>query len=794
VPTKTPIPEIYILWHPSCVIGEPLAKRISEWLRPGNGFGPDVFFRSRPAPATTRDTKNVLPLSLANEKRANIDDTPSSSFKARLNNLQIVLVLIDEHMVVDRAWQHWLTTLSKSVVWPARIIMPIALDPTAYNVPPELRELNFLRPAGLPLRERWQDGSQACERIARSLLKQITEALCRQVLPRPTTVANPAAAAGAANPTVEAVPKVNVFLSHAKVDGVTPARRLRDYIYSQTQLTAFFDENDIAFGAMFNRIIERSLVADETAALIAVRSSRYFSRPWCRREFSRFRKPRQDKNNKRCWRLFPALVVEAIDGRDLSYGIPEMGNCPIIRWNEEDSTLEELVVTTLIRDALLACVHSAIADSLELGEGEIAINWLPDPTTLLHIPEMRDQKECKVLYPGRGISLLELNVLQDFFPNATFTSYEQRLDYEQRQEQQMERPRRTYRSAETKGGLVAFSLSYERANLLDRGLGFQHLSDLLTRIARPLLRANVHLAYGGHWRETDDNFTLHLLRLIGAELDDKAGDGIAAANTPNVPVVPAGPSRPLQIGKLYNHCSWPNYLDITPRTEAQWVHCCHIVRVTQEDANIAPEDRVPDSRAKETTPRVLVNAALTLSEMRSKAMEGMKIPHPDDVPVDEIPPVSARVQLGGALDSFTGFMPGIFEEALETLRRNKPLYILGGFGGASEALVQAIKGAAPPELLTLEGLKERNPRLAALMDAAAELLPADKLAAIEAKYDDLKTRLDAGRGKVSELLQTGLDESETNRLLTTHSVSEAVRLTRKGLGKKLEIDFDKLLA
>ena len=42
-----------------------------------------------------------------------------------------------------------------------------------------------------------------------------------------------------------------MFLSHAKRDGTGPARRLRDYIYSQTQLTAFFDENDIAYGSVF---------------------------------------------------------------------------------------------------------------------------------------------------------------------------------------------------------------------------------------------------------------------------------------------------------------------------------------------------------------------------------------------------------------------------------------------------------------------------------------------------------------------------------------------------------------
>jgi hypothetical protein len=35
---RTPIPDVYVLWHPRYVRGEPLARRIHAWLRPGNSF------------------------------------------------------------------------------------------------------------------------------------------------------------------------------------------------------------------------------------------------------------------------------------------------------------------------------------------------------------------------------------------------------------------------------------------------------------------------------------------------------------------------------------------------------------------------------------------------------------------------------------------------------------------------------------------------------------------------------------------------------------------------------------
>jgi hypothetical protein len=139
-----------------------------------------------------------------------------------------------------------------------------------------------------------------------------------------------------------------------------------------------------------------------------------------------FRRPRASKHRPRNWRLFPALVVEAMDGREPSYGVPEMGNCPMIRWNESDSDIEELVITTLIRDALLAAVHGAIAESMGAQDHQLTINWLPDPTTLLHIPALREQvRNVEVLYPGRGVSSLELSALGEFFPQVKFTAFEQ---------------------------------------------------------------------------------------------------------------------------------------------------------------------------------------------------------------------------------------------------------------------------------------------------------------------------------------------------------------------------------
>jgi hypothetical protein len=418
-----PIPEIYVLWHPQCPLGEKIARRILAWLRPGNGLGPEVFYRSLPAPEAPIAG---LPPPLPGEPRA-VAGTESVKGRQRVSNLHIVLPLIDENMVADIAWRHWLEQLTlTSTSGVRRTVIPIALDATAYNMPPCVRELNYLRPAGLPLPSNEGTDEAGFEGAILSLLKQVTEALCRVLLPRGT--GRPLQS----RPSVstEPLPKVNVFLSHAKQDGTVPARRIRDYIYSQTQLAAFYDENDIAFGAVFSKIIQEDLDSPNTAALIAIRSARYASRPWCRREFSLFRRPRKENSSAGTaerWRIYPSLVVEAMEGRQLSSGVPEMGNSSMIRWSDDDHNLEELVVTTVIRDAMLASFHSAMGASIPSTPNQIIINWLPDPTTLLHIPSVREGGERDILYPGRGLSGLELDILSELFPCLTFRSFEEVL-------------------------------------------------------------------------------------------------------------------------------------------------------------------------------------------------------------------------------------------------------------------------------------------------------------------------------------------------------------------------------
>lgn len=402
------IPEVFVIWHPACQVGEDLARRIYQWLRPGNGLGPEVFYRSLPAPEAP---PGGLPPPLPGELRPGGPPVASPSTGSHSPRLQIAVLLIDENMIADASWRYWLNTLVLTPGTGTRELLPVALDSTAYNVPERLRDLNFLRPTGAP------NGS--IEEVARSLLKQLTETLTRLLLGR--VQAN---AGASADP-----PKLTIFLSHAKADGVHPARRIRDYIYGKTQLAAFYDENDIPYGSGFSRVLEGALQGADTAALIAVRSARYASRPWCRREISLFRKPREDNSGQGLatrWQLSPVVVVDALESGAHSGGIPEFGNAPLIRWSDEIENQEEQIVTTVLRDALLAAFHRGLGRTMPDEADCVVLNWVPDPTSLLHIPRVRSGVEqLRVFYPGRGLTGLELEILDESFPQLTFQSFDQ---------------------------------------------------------------------------------------------------------------------------------------------------------------------------------------------------------------------------------------------------------------------------------------------------------------------------------------------------------------------------------
>src|SRR5690606_8501545 len=132
---------------------------------------------------------------------------------------------------------------------------------------------------------------------------------------------------------------------------------------------------------------------------------------------------------------------------------------------------------------------------------------------------------------------------------------------------------------------------------------------------------------------------------------------------------------------------------------------------------------------------------------------------------------TARVLVGGKITNYLGYIPGVIEEALYTLRENKPLYLVGAFGGATQKLINIIKRERVDELTNdfqynSEFLMEFKDYVSSKCDYT--------------DYDILKTELSKfDVTKLSEL--NGLREEDNEILFTSKNIHEIMYLLMKGL-------------
>ncbi|UYF42693.1 TIR domain-containing protein [Aliarcobacter cryaerophilus] len=124
----------------------------------------------------------------------------------------------------------------------------------------------------------------------------------------------------------------------------------------------------------------------------------------------------------------------------------------------------------------------------------------------------------------------------------------------------------------------------------------------------------------------------------------------------------------------------------------------------------------------------------------------------------------ARIMLGGKHTGYLGKYPGLLEEAYYTLKEEKPLFLIGGFGGISKLIIDLRKGLEVKEL-TFEWQKEdkNNDNFRSLLENG-----------IEVDYDEILKII-----KTSKL--NDLPEEDNDKLFYSTSIEEIVFYIMKGL-------------
>lgn len=205
------------------------------------------------------------------------------------------------------------------------------------------------------------------------------------------------------------------------------------------------------------------------------------------------------------------------------------------------------------------------------------------------------------------------------------------------------------------GMRIAVSVS-DNEDLEHLGLSIQHLRDVMIELARYIMSNGGTLLYGGHLK--NEGFTKLFAELSYQYkfLNDKSF-------------------------RFVNYFPFPNSNSLTLEIKADFVkqqvepviieipkHLGEIDISRHYDAVNIIEDKFIFSEC--------------FSDMRNIMAQNSH----------------ARIVIGGKQSKFLGYMPGIVEEAYYSLKANKPVFIIGGFGGAAKSLSKVICGELPKEL------------------------------------------------------------------------------------------------
>jgi hypothetical protein len=270
-------------------------------------------------------------------------------------------------------------------------------------------------------------------------------------------------------------------------------------------------------------------------------------------------------------------------------------------------------------------------------------------------------------------------------------------------------------------------------DLAKRGLSSTHLDHAFVDLTRAFLAYCATLAYGGDHRVS--GFTDILFDLLRT--------------------YDSGRVEPAE--RIRNFLAWPIHLSLAARDRAS-LRDVAVIEELDPPADLVANGLDRQRALPPDSPENRLIWARCLTAMRRRM-------------TDEI---DVRILLGGKVTGFLGKYPGLAEEALLAIRAGKPLYLLGGFGGCTEAVIRAVLGEEP-EALTLDFQVANT-------DHYAEMI---KLSFAPDEPVDYGTMVEsfARVGRTPELsgLKNGLSEADNRRLFATDDVDEMVALVLRGL-------------
>ncbi|MFC5404657.1 TIR domain-containing protein [Cohnella soli] len=503
---------------------------------------------------------------------------------------------------------------------------------------------------------------------------------------------------------------LKLFLSHTKdgENGVLLAKALKSFI-DNSSMRNFFDATDIAPGYRFDQEIIRHI---QQSTIVAIHTDSYSSRYWCQREII------SAKDNDR-----PIIAVDSQeDFEDRRF--PFATNIPGVHINlDAEPTQRDLL--RILSATLLETVRYFYANLL-LKEYKLA-GFIEDGAEILsRPPEVSDlEKILSVNESGEIISKYK----QLVYPEPPV--YSEEINFLSRLGIECKTPLTlSFCFLSNKNiGISISDLSIE--DVTEIGQTSAHLVQLSQDVARHLISRGAELNYGGDLRE--NGFTEFIFN-----------ESLAYQTRALTSEI-----------QLNNYLAWPIYKADTEKVKDWKANYISIARMIELDPADDVLKFIPsiDSFLPPSNSQNLYVWSRNLTEMRKILAEKCDV----------------RICAGGRLTGYKGVLPGVLEEILLTHQMNRPIYLLGGFGGVTASVCQAIRSQSIPNELTKDWQVENNAGYKELLDLYCERNP-DII-----DYDKIAGSL------VNLNLNNGLTEEDNLELFSTPFIDEALYLVFRGL-------------
>jgi hypothetical protein len=279
-------------------------------------------------------------------------------------------------------------------------------------------------------------------------------------------------------------------------------------------------------------------------------------------------------------------------------------------------------------------------------------------------------------------------------------------------------------------------------NDYEQNLPSNALTKLSQELARHLFSRSATLIYGGDLRP--DGFTEFILNEAAA---------LKYQNQELSAIVE-------------NHLAWPLHLLDKEEIKKWRANNFEIIKTVNHQP---PEDiEITFPRDKPLLPSTPENNYIwsrCLTEMRNHSINSSDV----------------RICAGGKRSQFKGAMPGVLEEIILSLTKNKPIFLIGGFGGIVHDVCKLLLDSSIEVSLTEKWQLEQGEGYGDLQTYANKFKK-------RVQYDELVKALSST--KVNKLAAiSGLSVGEYKKLMTTQFIDEATYLCLKGL-KQIKNQYD----